>query len=203
MAVAKSRTRTRLDPEVRREQILDEAIRIIGRRGYYGFSIQELAQRCQLTNAGLLYYFGSKDQLLIALLQDRDRRDAEAVASVVGLAGHKSAHGKITLKTVFELLSAIVKRNTHQPELVRLYAVLRAEALNQEHPARDYFASREATTLDVFARMIAPHVAQPRSTARQLLAFMAGLEDQWLRAEQSFNLVAEWNRGVVKILQAL
>jgi AcrR family transcriptional regulator len=69
----------------------DQAIRIIGQRGYAGFGIQELAQRCQLTNAGLLYHFGSKDRLLIALLEDRDRRDA--VASIVGLAGQRNSRG--------------------------------------------------------------------------------------------------------------
>lgn len=199
MTLVKTRERARFSPEVRREKILDEAIRIIGQRGYHGFSIQELAQRCQLTNAGLLYHFGSKDQLLIALLQDRDRRDAVAVTSVVGLAGHHDAHGSIALDTVLELLRAIVQRNSEQPELVRLYTVLGAEALNEGHPARDYFTNREAATLEVFTRMIAAHVEQPQSTARQLLALMGGLEAQWLRAGQTFDLVAEWDLGVAKL----
>jgi len=51
------------NPEVRREQILEEAISILGRLGYHGFTIHELAERCGLSNAGLLYHFPSKDQL--------------------------------------------------------------------------------------------------------------------------------------------
>ena len=200
MPTTKIRERPRFNAEVRREQILNEAIRIIGECGYNGFSIQELAQRCQLTNAGLLYHFGSKDQLLIALLQDRDRRDTVSLTSMTELASYHAAHGDTSMKTVLKLLRAIVQRNSEQPELVRLYTALHAEALNETHPARDYFAQREMATIDAFAQMIGAHVEQPRSTARQLLALMSGLEAQWLRVGQSFDLVAEWDLGVAKLL---
>ena len=66
------RKRVREDPKVRRSQIVDEAIRIIGEYGYYGFTVQALAERCQLSNAGLLHYFGNKDDLLLALLDEPD-----------------------------------------------------------------------------------------------------------------------------------
>ena len=200
MPIVKLRKRTRLDGEVRREQILNEALRIIAERGYNGFSIQELANRCGLTNAGLLHYFGSKDRLLIALLEDRDRRDAEAIASIAGFAKEIKTPSELGLSTVVKLLRAIVERNCTQPEIVRLYAVLRAEALNKAHPARDYFITRDAATLGVFAWMVTAHVREPLSTARQLLALMGGLEEQWLRVNQGFDLVAEWDRGVAQLL---
>ncbi len=98
------------------------------------------------------------------------------------------------------VLRAIVERNSIQPELVRLFVVLRAEALSQSHPARQYFADSEAATLDKAVRMVATHVAESLSTARQLLAFMSGLEEQWLRAAHGFDLVAEWDRGVARLL---
>src|ERR1700741_5612700 len=88
MMVSQARKRVRAKPENRRAQILDEAIRLIGERGYNRFTIQELAQRCQLSNPGLLHYFGSKEDLLVALLEDRDRRAAEVVAGVAGLTNH-------------------------------------------------------------------------------------------------------------------
>ena len=83
---------------------------------------------------------------------------------------------------------------------MRFYAVLRAEALNHAHPARQYFVDREAAALDSFAHMVAPHVSSPFATARQLLAFMSGLEEQWLRADHGFDLIAEWDRGVAQLL---
>jgi AcrR family transcriptional regulator len=200
MSLAKRPIRSRLDAEQRREQILQAASRIISQRGYYGFGIQQLARECGITNAGLLYYFETKERLLIAVLEDRDRRDAIAVASIAGLTERRDTHIGLSLEQIFKVLRAIVQRNSTQPEFVRLFAVLRAEALNQTHPARKYFVEREAATLDAFARMVAPHVPAPRSTARQLLALMSGLQDQWLRADQGFKLVTEWDRGVALLL---
>ena len=101
----KVRTRTRNDPEVRREQILDEAIRIIGQRGYYGFTVQELAQRCGLTNGGLLYHFGSKEQLLIAVLEERNRRNAEIVTSKVPRTALKAANRGSSLAAVRDVVN--------------------------------------------------------------------------------------------------
>ena len=199
MSTAKLQIRERLDGALRREQILEMATSIISQRGYNGFAIQELARQCGITNARLLYYFGTKERLLIALLEDRDRRDAAAVCSIAGLTGQETP-AELSLDELLKVLRAIVERNSIQPELVRLFAVLRAEALSQAHPARQYFADREAATLDKFARLVAPHVAEPISTARQLLAFMSGLEEQWLRAAHGFDLVAEWDRGVSRLL---
>src|ERR1700761_5543659 len=129
MSRAKKNVRVRIDSELRREQILEQAVRIVSQRGYYGFGIQELAKECGLTNGGLLYYFGTKEGLLIALLEDRDRRDAEAISAAAGLSDH-SPKKKLPLNEVLKIFRSIVKRNSEQPELLRLYAVLRAEALN-------------------------------------------------------------------------
>jgi AcrR family transcriptional regulator len=200
MSRAKKQVRARVDSELRREQILEQAARIVSQRGYYGFGIQELARDCGLTNGGLLYYFGSKEGLLIALLENRDRRDAEAIREVVGLTRQSDTQKVLSLEEVHRILRATVKRNSGEPELVRLYTVLRAEALNRGHPARDYFLHREAGAQEAFTQMVAPYVKHPRSTARQLLAFMNGLEEEWLRTDQGFDLLTEWERGVALLL---
>ena len=77
----KSCISVRTDAAVRRAQILDETMRIIGERGYHGFGIQELAKRCDLTKPGVLHHFGSKDQLLIALLNDRDAKHEKELSA--------------------------------------------------------------------------------------------------------------------------
>jgi AcrR family transcriptional regulator len=200
MSNAKKRVRVRLDADLRREQILETATRIISQRGYNGFGIQELAAQCGLTNAGLLYYFGTKEKLLIALLEDRDRRDAEEVPVIAGVGRTRDGHNVHTLEQVVKILRAIVKRNADEPELVRLFTVLRAEALSKDHPARDYFVKREARVMDSFIGMLTPHVKHPRSTARHLLALLCGLEEQWLRSDHGFDLLAEWERGVTLLL---
>jgi AcrR family transcriptional regulator len=192
---------TREDPAVRRAQIVDEAIRVIGQRGYHGFTVQELAQRCTLTNGGVLYHFGSKEKLLVAVLEERDRRLAETITpAIVGLTSQKPGRREISLTFTLQVLRLIIARSATQPELVRLYAVLQSESLDQAHPAHDYFLRRAAMVLNEFTGMVAPHVAEPRSTARQIHALMDGLSLQWLREMQAFDLVGEWDRAIAMLL---
>lgn len=189
---------SRWTPEQRRRQILDEATRIVGQRGYYGFSVAAVADACGLTVAGLLHHVGSKDGLLVALLEDRDRRDAAAVAGELG-AGLDDLDGSSVTETL-AVLRAVVVRNTSQPEIVRLYSMLRTESLFEEHPAHGYFRDRDARVLATFTRLVTGHVAHPASTARQLLAVMGGLEEQWLRTPDEVDLVREWDRAVALLL---
>lgn len=200
MVVEKSTVKVRSNPVLKRTQILNEALCIIGERGYNGFSIQELAKRCRLTNAGLLHYFGSKEKLLIALLEDRVRRDTEAVIAMVGPEKSFERHSEASLDVVLKTFLAIAQHTSAQPELIRLYVVLSTEAMNKEHPAWEYFVAEEAYALKAFTRMVTPHVAHPQSTARQLLAALTGLQIQWLRANQGFDLVAEWKSVLAGLL---
>lgn len=195
-----ARIRRRDEPEVRREQILDEAMRIIGQRGYYGFTVQELAQRCGLSNAGLLYHFGSKDQLLVALVQELEGREAAVMAPLVAAAELEQERGDASAPALREVLRTMVARGSAEPELGRLYTVLLAESLDQAHPAYQSFRAREATVLSLFTRLLAPYVAEPRSTARQMIALIQGLGQQWLRADQTFDILAEWDRAVGTLL---
>ncbi|WP_436789672.1 TetR/AcrR family transcriptional regulator [Yinghuangia sp. YIM S10712] len=178
----------------RRRRIIDEAIEVIGRRGYYGFSIQQVADGCGLTVAGVLHHVGSKDGLLLAVLEDRDERDAEFIAA---------RHDDDTEPRHFRLLGSlrdIVHRNSNRPEIVRLYTMLRIESLDRGHPAHDYFRTHDQKILDALAGALTDAVPEPVSTARQILAMMGGLEEQWLGAEQGFDLLTEWDRAISRIM---
>lgn len=194
-----TRKRVRGNPAERREQILDQAVRLIGERGYYGFSIRELAQRCELTDPGLLHYFGSKEKLLIGVLEDCDRKGGEAVRAMTGLG---SISDKLTFEQLRAIYRAIISRNSAHPELMRFYATLRAEAMNTDHPAHDFFKKRHAIIVDNFARPLSAHVAAPQSTALLLQSMMRGLEMEWMRAGQSFDLMAEWDRAFDLLIPA-
>ena len=192
------RSRTQ-DPEVRRAQILDEAIRTIGARGYNGFVLLELANRCGLTNGGLLYHFGSKEQLLLAVLEARDNQLTEEMIAALGPKMQEARSGAAPLGDVLEVFRGMVQRVQSQPELARLYAVLQAESLDPSHPAHGYFVAREAMALGGFAELLGPLVADPLSAARHLHALMDGLVLQWLRAAQGFDIVAAWDRAVADL----
>jgi AcrR family transcriptional regulator len=179
---------------LKRKQIIEQAIRTIGRRGFSGFSLQELAAACGLTNAGLLYHFPSKEKLLVELLDESQRRDAEAIAAALRLADPDAADPAAILR-------AIVAQTAAEPELARLYAVLQAESLDVTHPAHEIFLARERSTLEKFRQLVAGQVADPLATARELLALMVGLEQQWLRANMGFDFVEAWDHGAARLLQ--
>ena len=189
------RVRTRVDSIVRRKRILDEAISLIGQLGYHGLTVQALANRCGLTNAGLLHYFGSKELLLVAILEERDRCEAEIITADIQRERKTAGEGDDSWATVLLVLRAIMARSVAKPELARLLIVLQSEALHSEHPAHDYFVRREAMVLGEFASLLAGHVANPRAAAREALALLDGLFQQWLRANRSFDLVEAWDHA--------
>jgi AcrR family transcriptional regulator len=197
MAEARIIERVRMNKDDRRAHILDEALRIIGDQGYRGFSLQELAKRCGLSNAGLLHHFGSKDGLLTALLDERVRLGKKDVADFLGESAEMDPS---TPEFVRKTLHAVMARNFRQPELVRFYAMLRAEALVPEHPAYHFFVTRQATTIATYAALLRPISDYPESTARQVMAVMTGLEQQWLREDLQFNLVEEWDKAADRLL---
>jgi AcrR family transcriptional regulator len=184
---------------LRRKQLLAEAAQVIGERGYFGFGLQELADRCGITKAGLLHHFGSKERLLVELLRERDRHNSVLVVALQTNADFKDTD-TLTRDGVVSTLRAIVSQSIEQPEMLRLYAMLSLEALNPRHPAHAFFAAREAATRDLFSYMLAPHFENPGPVALRLLASMKGLEQEWLRTPDAFDLLIEWDAIVRQIL---
>lgn len=190
-----ARTRFREDPAVRRAQIMDEALRVVGEWGYYGFTIQGLAERCGLSNAGLLYYFGSKDKLLLALLDEIELRLEGRMAPLVALASDDAQSGQETYAATAALLRAMVAHFLEDVTLTRFVAALHLESIQEAHPAHGWFCDRENETIELLTRLAAAWVAEPASAARQLYALMQGLCQQWLRSRQTFDLLAEWDKA--------
>jgi AcrR family transcriptional regulator len=188
--------RQRWDKQKRLTQIVDHATTLIGRSGYHGFSVQEVAESCGLSMAGLLHHIGSKENLLIMVLQERDRRDGENVSLRQPLQDTP-----LTVDDYVDMLHAVVERNALQPEIIRLYTILRAESIDENHPAHAYFDERDQMALTMFEQAAAGITPDARSLARQLLALMGGLEEQWLREQDSMDLVAEWDKGIRALLQ--
>jgi len=197
------RERIRLPAAQRRRQILDATTRLIGERGFWALSMQDVADACGLTVPGLLHHFGSKDRLLLDVLDHRDNEDFLALAQELGL-DVTDVWGRwpagISLPQV---CAALVRRNATQPEIVRLFCVLEAESLAPDHPASGYFAERQDRALRGFAALAADSVPDSLSLARQVVAIMDGLQIQWLRAPETTDLVAEWQAAAAKVFAGL
>jgi AcrR family transcriptional regulator len=183
----------------RREQVLAAATALISERGYWGLSVQEVADACHFSLPGLLHHFSSKDQLLIAVLEHRDRLDVESLARRLGLDIELLDGGDLGSSGIgiAEFCDAVVARNAGQREIVRLYSVLEAESLTPNHPAHDYFADRQRTVLRGLAQL-APDGQDADAVARHVLALLDGLQIQWLR-DPLVGLVDAWRAASAQV----
>jgi AcrR family transcriptional regulator len=188
---------SRKDLEERRAQITAETIRLVGERGFYGFSLQELADRCQITGAGLLYHFGSKEQLLGDVLKQFERSESERMAPFAALA---LKQGKASVVGLRQLLRAMFARVSSNNELCRFYIALQSEALDRAHPAHAFLAARDAKTIDLLTKLVTPLMQNPTAIARYILALMDGLLQQWLREKRAFDVLDAWDNAMDIVL---
>lgn len=158
----------------KREEILTVALQVIAQNGYSRTSVRELADAVGLSQAGLLHYFSSKEELFTAVLQKRDEVDA-----AVYLDGND--------REALSGLAAVMRHNTEVPGLAQLYSRLSAEATDPAHPAHDFFVQRTAQFRAMFADNVRarqqlgtlPKHLDPDKVATIMIALADGLQTQW------------------------
>ena len=69
-----------LDSEVRRHQIVHTTRKIVATQGMSSFTIQELAREVGVSEGAIYRHFKSKDEILLALIQDIERTLLETVS---------------------------------------------------------------------------------------------------------------------------
>ncbi|WP_285117513.1 TetR/AcrR family transcriptional regulator [Leifsonia sp. fls2-241-R2A-40a] len=164
----------------KREEILEAALEVIAREGWHGASVKELAEAVGLSQAGLLHYFDSKDELFTAILRKRDEVDSRRFGEVDGAP---------SLQRIREGFVGVVRHNAEVPGLVQLFSRLAVEAGDASHPAHDYFVERSGTLRELFTRAVADEQEAGRMTsavdaatlARLIQAVSDGMQLQWLQ----------------------
>ncbi len=166
----------------KREEILDAALAVVAEHGYRKASVREIADAAGLSPAGLLHYFGTKEELFVAILEARDARDVRE-------------HEGEDFLTAF---LAITRHNAAVPGLVQLYAQLAAEAGDPDHPAHAFFVRRTEQVHAVAVEAVA--VAQragelrddidPEWMVRATHAMADGLQSAWM-LDPTIDMAAE------------
>ncbi|MBW3094348.1 TetR family transcriptional regulator [Bifidobacterium sp. 64T4] len=192
------KTRKRMSAEDRKRGILETTISFISQFGFWGFTIRDVAQAQNITEAGLLYYYRTKEQLLEETLKYADRVNQIAIAEHLGVEGVTGEvlqdgiayHCDLGLKAI---TTGTVETNADRPEMVRLYILLESEALSKDHPVHEYFEQREDNLLKEYATAAARDgVDDPDRTAMQVLSAMEGLQLRWLNDSRDVDFVGEW-----------
>ncbi|WP_067026874.1 TetR/AcrR family transcriptional regulator [Streptomyces dysideae] len=187
--------------QVRRERILNAALLEFAERGYRGTSMARIAERCEISETGLRHHFGTKDELLVEILRERDRIEnerRESEGSPQGVAG-------------LEDTVRIVDHNSRTTELTRLFTVLTGEAVTDGHPAAPWAVRRyrdlRRTTADSLRGGVASGELRPDidadRIARQVIAVMDGLQLQWLLDPESIDMAADFRAYIDDLVDSL
>ncbi|MFI5984980.1 TetR/AcrR family transcriptional regulator [Streptomyces sp. NPDC051555] len=181
--------------EERRGDILRAAVEVIAERGYRGASLASVAERVGLTQQGLLHYFPTKESLLVAVLEERDRWDTG------GGSRTSPEHWRL------DLLASLVEYNAMRPGIVQTFSALLGESVTDEHPAREFFTARYAQVRGEMGAALRaefgdrlPSGLTPEEAAPLLTAVMDGLQYQWLLAPESVDMPAAF-RSFVTLLR--
>lgn len=162
----------------RRAQIVRSASEVFAVLGYSGGSLRAIADRVGTSSATLIQLFGSKEGLLMAVLDDWTEQSAEIVQpEQEGLA-------------FFQAMRGLMDFHLEHRGLLELFMTLAAEASNPDHPAREFIQQRYRDTIAEWSGHL--RLARDRGEVggmtdeqidgeiQSLLAMADGLELQWL-----------------------
>ena len=91
----------RLSADARREQILDVAINVFGRAGYYGASMNDIADAAGVTKPVLYQHFDSKSDLYRALLDEVGERMLDSITKATANAADGKEQTELGFQAYF------------------------------------------------------------------------------------------------------
>lgn len=186
----------------RRDQVVAAAFAAFGTVGYRQTSMSQIAADCGVSRAGLSHHFPTKESLLEAVLDERDRR--HALRFFEGAPGP----GRDGLDH-FARLVALTRANETTPGIVGLYAALSAEATDPAHPAHTYFTRRYENSRrhlalavdDLRARdLLREPAVDSTRLAEEIIALMDGLQIQWLFSPRTVDMAGRLRARLTEIV---
>lgn len=198
LPVAARTLRPRAGTAARRRQVLESAAEVFATRGYTNGSLLQIAEQAGISQAGVVHHFGSKDQLLVAVLEHRDAAD------VAELEGGRIPDGA----ALFDHLVRTVELNTRRRGVVQLYAVLSADSVTEGHPAQQWFRARFVGLRQMVVSALHDVVPEAdagaiESAAAAIVAVMDGLQVQWLLEEGAVDMAATVRMAIDAIVERL
>jgi AcrR family transcriptional regulator len=113
--------------------ILEAAMALYARRGVKGTGLAAIGQAAGVTHAAVLYHFGSSRDLLLAVIDERDRRFWRETADT--WAGRSGLDA-------LRRMPRLAEWNAANFELAKLFTMLEAENLDEDDEAHEYFLER-------------------------------------------------------------
>jgi AcrR family transcriptional regulator len=183
--------------EARRKEIVEAAVEVFATVGFNKGSLREIAERVNLSQAGLLHHFPNKELLAQAVLTWRDE-------DALTLLGTPLPTGSALLRRLVDLAAY----NERNPALMELHVVLSGEAASVEHPLHAYLVGRyaEVSRLVRAAFVQADEAGEVRagvdvdSATRTVISLMDGLQLQWLLNHDGVDMALDVRRYLTSVL---
>ena len=184
-----------------RQAILEAAAGHFSRRGFRGTPLAAIADTAGMTQTGVLYHFGSKENLLIEVLNEKIRRDAVFGADL----GTRDAIGAV---------QAVVDMARADKELAgmsALFSALLVDALDSESSIHEMMVTRYRAGRHIISNQLRSGQADgtldptfdPDMKAAEMLAVLDGIRGQWLLDPETIDPVAIATQYVAHQLAAL
>lgn len=167
----------------RRQAILESTLDVYSEVGSRRASMSAVARKVGISPALLQYYFGSREDLLRAVITEWDRENA--------VRGEGLTH--------FAHFLRAIRHNMQIPGVIHLYMTCVVEATDPDHPHREFYVQRyhklSPGIVEEVRRQQRAGVLRddldPDRIARILLATIEGLQIRWLH-EPDFDLMEEF-----------
>jgi len=189
MTVESTKQRRARQKERRRQEILDAAIELWATKGSRGTGLTEVAERAGMTHAGVLHHFGSKANLFLAVMEERDRRDRAVLQPYFDRAD---------IHDLWAHYPDLARENERASGLAQLFIVLIGESITPNNLGHEYLRERYRIVLGRTQSIL--EAAQQHgeidagvdcaATASQIAAFMDGALIQWMLHPRPGGLVA-------------
>lgn len=169
----------------RRQEILEAASALFSETGSRGTSIAAVGARAGLTDAGVLYHFKSKKELVLAVLEHFDLEVERSMQE-------SELHGIELLRATREWGAGMER----VPGIQAMLIVLSAEHLHEPGQARDYVRRRYRRVLGRYTTAFREaaeagdlrHHLDAEFEAAALVAHLDGIRFQWFLLDKTISM---------------
>lgn len=154
-----------------RDAILRAATKVFARHGFAGGRIEQISKAAKSHDRMIYYYFGSKEGLFIAVIEDTYRRFNEAEQALA----LDTTQPLLALDAMIRFVWTYYQRNPEFITLLNNENLLRGRHIAKSARARDYSSPALAITDRVLQSGIAQGLFRPDVSARDLYLMIASM----------------------------
>ncbi len=160
-----------LAAQATRDSILRAATKVFAKHGFAGGRVEQISQAARSYDRMIYYYFGSKEGLFIAVIEDAYKRfnDAESALEI------HTADATAALQAMIRFIWQYYQKNPEFITLLNTENLMRGKHIGKSLRAREYSSPTIALTSRILAAGVAQGVFRADVAARDLYLMIAAM----------------------------